>query len=67
MEKESVEAITSESQLSEKIHKISRAIRNYEIPDYILNILHDGERKIEEYEAELKRIKQVMFILKCPN
>ena len=61
MRKENLEAITSETQLSEKLHKISRAIRNYEIPEYILKILHDGERKLEEFENELTRLKQVMF------
>jgi hypothetical protein len=59
MKRESLDAITSEPQLSEKLHKISRAIRNYEIPDYILKILHEGERKLEEFENELERLKQV--------
>ena len=59
MKKENVQAITSEPQLSEKLHKISRAIRNYEIPEYILKILHDGEKKLEEFESELRRLKQI--------
>ncbi|CAB4012077.1 Hypothetical predicted protein [Paramuricea clavata] len=59
MRRESLDAITSEPQLSEKLHKISRAIRNYEIPDYILKILHEGERKLEEFENELERLKQI--------
>jgi hypothetical protein len=59
MKKENIEAITSEPQLSEKLHKISRAIRNYQIPEYILRILHDSEKKLEEFENELRRLKQV--------
>lgn len=61
LRKESLEAITSETQLSEKLHKLSRAIRHFEIPEYLLKILHDGERKLEEFENELKRLKQVIF------
>lgn len=59
MRKENLHAIINEPQLSEKLHKISRAIRSYEIPEYILKILHDGERKLEEFENELARFKQV--------
>ena len=63
LRRESLEAITSETQLSEKLHKLSRAIRIYEIPEYVLKILHDGERKLEEFENELKRLKQVRFFV----
>ena len=50
-------AISNEPRLSEKLHKFSRAIRNYDIPVNVMNILHDAEHKIEQFETELKKFK----------
>ena len=50
-------AISNEPRLSEKLHKFSRAIRNYDIPVNVMNILHDAEHKIEQFEIELKKFK----------
>ena len=58
MQNGSILAITNEPNLSEKLHKFSRALRTYDIPGEILKILHDAERKIEEFETELKKYKE---------
>lgn len=55
---DSLISIINEPYLSEKLHKFSRAVRKYDIPEEIVNILHEAEHKIEEFEKELKEFKQ---------
>ncbi|XP_028403468.1 uncharacterized protein LOC114526150 [Dendronephthya gigantea] len=54
MKNDSMLAITSEPSLSEKLHKFSRALRTYDVPKELLQILHDAERQIEKFEREMK-------------
>ena len=58
VQNETMRAISNEPRLSEKLHKFSRAIRNYEIPKDVMKILHDAERAIEQFERELKKYKE---------
>ena len=55
----SIQSIVSERHISEKLHKFSRAIRKYDIPAEIMNILHDAEHKIEQFERDLKQFKEL--------
>ena len=57
IQNDTMQAISNEPRLSEKLHKFSRAIRNYDIPVNVMKILHDAEHKIEQFEIELKKFK----------
>lgn len=55
----SINAIATERHISEKLHKFSRAIRQYEIPVDIMNVLHEAEHLIEQFERDLKEFRQL--------
>ncbi|XP_046853463.1 uncharacterized protein LOC124446660 isoform X2 [Xenia sp. Carnegie-2017] len=57
MPNSSIHSIVNEKRISEKLHKFSRAIRKYEIPVQVMNILHDAEHLIEKLEADVKQYK----------
>ena len=57
MHNSSIQSIVNEQQISEKLHKFSRAIRQYEIPVEIMNVLHEAEHLIEQFERDLKQFK----------
>ncbi|XP_046864388.1 uncharacterized protein LOC124458415 [Xenia sp. Carnegie-2017] len=57
IENYSILAISRETQIADKLHKLSRALRQYEIPDNIMNILHEAERTIENLESELEKYR----------
>ena len=61
MHNESLISIMNEPYLSGKLHKFSRAVRKYDIPEEILNILHVAEHKIQEFENELQQFKKAKF------
>lgn len=48
-------AILEEVDLSAKLHKFSRAIRKFDIPYDVINILHDAEKRINQFEDDLGR------------
>ncbi len=58
IQNDTMRAIWNEPSLSEKLHKFSRAIRKYDIPVEVVNILHDAEHKIEQFEKELNKYKE---------
>ena len=57
MHNSSIQSIVNERQISEKLHKFSRAIRQYDIPIEIMNVLHEAEHLIEQFERDLKQLK----------
>ena len=59
MENDALRAISDEPRIAEKLHKFSRAIRKYDIPRDIMNILHDAEHKIEEFEKQIRKYEEV--------
>ncbi|XP_028401926.1 uncharacterized protein LOC114524901 [Dendronephthya gigantea] len=59
MHNSSINAIVAERHISEKLHKFSRAIRQYEIPPDIMNVLHEAEHLIEQFERDLKEFRQL--------
>ena len=59
MHNSSIQAIVGERHISEKLHKFSRAIRQYDIPVEIMNVLHEAEHLIEQFERDLKQYNKL--------
>lgn len=59
MPNSSIESIVNERHISEKLHKFSRAIRQYDIPAEITNVLHEAEHLIEQFERDLKQFNKL--------
>ena len=59
MQNSSIKSIVNERHISEKLHKFSRAIRQYDIPPEIMNVLHEAEHLIEQFERDLKQFNEL--------
>ena len=59
MHNSSIQSIVNERHISEKLHKFSRAIRQYDIPVQIMNVLHEAEHLIEQFERDLKQFNHL--------
>lgn len=59
MPNSSIQSIVNERHMSEKLHKFSRAIRQFDIPAPIMNVLHEAEHLIEQFERDLKQFNNL--------
>lgn len=58
VQNDSLRAISDEPRIAEKLHKFSRAIRKYDIPRDVMDMLHDAEHTIEQFEKQIMKFEE---------